>query len=137
MTQYNKPLPAPNIDTKPFWDFCKKHELRMQKCSDCGHIRFPQSIICPKCHSLEADWVKLSGKGKVYSYTVYHYLYHKSFADDIPYVTASIELEEGPRMMSNITGCKPEDVTIGMPVELYFEDVGEDYALPKFKPSSS
>lgn len=136
MLTYEKPLPSPTPDTQPFWDYCKKHELRMQKCVQCGHIRYPPGIVCPKCHSMEAEWVKLSGKGKVFSFVVFHYVYNKAFSDDVPYVAASIELEEGPRMMSNITGCKPDEVKVNMPVELYFEDISDDFALPKFKPGS-
>ncbi len=134
MTEYKKPLPEPNDDTKPFWDYCKRHELRMQKCRQCGYVRCPPSIVCPNCHSLEAEWVKLSGKGKVFSFTIFHYVYDKAFANDIPYAVASIELEEGPRMVSNIVGCPLEDIKVDMPVEVYFEDISEQFALPKFKP---
>ncbi|MBI4187985.1 MAG: Zn-ribbon domain-containing OB-fold protein [Chloroflexi bacterium] len=134
MTMYTKPLPDPTIETKPFWDYCKKHELRMQKCVQCGHIRFPPGIVCPKCHSMESDWVKLSGKGKVFSFVIFHYVYNKAFKDEVPYASAAIELDEGPRMMSNITGCKLEDIKINMPVEVYFEDITGEFALPKFKP---
>ncbi len=134
MTTYEKPLPSPTTDTQPFWDYLKKHELRMQKCLQCGHIRYPPSMVCPKCHSMEAEWVKLSGKGKVFSFVIYHYVYNKAFSNDIPYAAASIELEEGPRVMSNITGCKLEDIRIDMPVEVHFEDVTDEFALPKFKP---
>ena len=134
MSEYKKPLPIPNPDTKPFWDYCKKHELRMQKCSHCGYIRYPASIICPECHSMEAEWTRLSGKGKVFSFIIYRRLYNKAFSDDTPYCTASIELEEGPRMPSNIIGCKLDDIKIDMPVEVHFEDVTDEFALPKFKP---
>ena len=132
---YEKPLPIINEDNAPYWEYAKKHELRMQKCSRCGYIRFPVSIVCPRCHSLEAEWTKLSGKGKVYSYIIYHQAYHPSYKDDIPYALAIIQLDEGPRMESNITDCHLEDIKIGMPVELYFDDVTEDISLPKFKPA--
>jgi len=135
MAGYEKPLPNLNESTGPFWDYCKKRELRMQKCAQCGHLRYPPSIICPKCHSMEAEWARLSGKGKVYSFAVFHQVYHKGFANDIPYAVAIIELDEGPRMLSNVSGRKPEDLTIDMPVEVYFEDVTEEFALPKFRPA--
>ena len=134
MTTYEKPLPNPPLEAMPFWDFCKKHELRMQGCSHCGYIRYPPSIVCPKCHSMEAEWVKLSGRGKVFSFATYHYVYDRAFANDIPYAVASIELEEGPRMMSNVIGVKPEDIRPDMPVEVHFEDVTDEFSLPKFKP---
>jgi hypothetical protein len=81
-----------------------------------------------------AEWVKLSGKGTVYSFTNVNYVYHKAFASEIPYVIAIIALEEGPRILSNIIKWKKEDLKIGMPVEVEFEDVTDQFALPKFKP---
>ena len=133
---YDKPLPVINEDTAPYWEYCRKHELRMQKCQQCGYIRFPASIVCPKCHSLEAEWTKLSGKGRVYSFIVYHQVYHPSYKDDIPYAVAIIQLDEGPRMESNITDCKMEDIKIDMPVQVYFDDITDEVTLPKFKPAS-
>lgn len=135
MANYEKPLPQPTADTQAFWDYCKKHELRLQKCTQCGHIRYPPSIICPKCRSMEAEWVKLSGKGKVFSFVIFRYLYNKAFANDMPYVDAAIELEEGPRMLGMITGCELEDVKVDMPVEVYFDNATKEFSLPKFKPS--
>lgn len=135
MGDYTKPLPLINEETKPYWEYCKKHELRMQRCSECGYIRFPISILCTRCHSMASEWVKLSGKGSVYSYTIYRVAYHPAFKDEIPYVLAIIQLEEGPRMESNIVGCKPEYVSIEMPVEVSFEDVTDEVSLPKFKPA--
>jgi uncharacterized protein len=136
MANYTKPLPLINEETKPYWDYCRQHELRMQKCRGCGYIRFPISPLCPRCHSMESEWVKLSGKGKIYTFTVYRVAYHPAFKDDIPYILAVIHLDEGSRMESNIIGCKPEDVKIDMPVEVSFEDVTSEVSLPKFKPTN-
>ena len=135
MAKYDKPLPLVDEDTAPYWEYCKKHELRMQKCTQCGYIRFPVSIICPKCHSMEAEWTKLSGKGKVYSFIIYRQAFHPSYENDIPYAVAIIKLDEGPCMESNINGCKMEDIKIDMPVEVYFDDVTDEVSLPKFKPA--
>jgi hypothetical protein len=136
MGKYEKPLPIINEDTAPYWEYCHQHELRMQKCKECGNVRFPVSILCPACHSMETDWEKLSGKGRVYSFVVFRLAYHEAYRNDIPYVVAIIELDEGPRMESNIIDCEIEDVKISMPVEVVFEDVTEEVALPKFKPVS-
>ena len=136
MTDYKKPLPVVNDDNRQYWEYCKKHELRMQKCLGCGHVRFPSSIICPACHALEAEWTILRGKGIVYSYVIYRTAYHPAFQDQIPYVVAIIQLDEGPRMESNIIGCKIEEVKINIPVEVCFEDVAEKVSVPKFKPSA-
>ena len=133
---YNKPLPRPNPDTQPFWDACQQHELRFQKCLDCDHVRWPASIICPSCYSKETERIKASGKGTVYTFTVYHHAFHPAFKEDIPYVTAIIELEEGPHLLSNIVNCDPETVYCDMPVEVTWDDVDENYSLPKFKPAN-
>ena len=135
MATYEKPLPIVNEETKPYWEHCKKHELRMQKCTACGYTRFPISMVCPRCHSVEAEWTKLSGKGKVYSYIIYRQAYHPAYKDEIPYVVAIIQLDEGPRMESNIIGCNVEDVKIDMPVEVHFDDVTAEVSLPKFRPA--
>lgn len=133
MAVYDKPLPVINEDNRQYWEYCKRHEFRIQKCTECGYLRFPCSIICPKCHSMDSEWTKLNGKGKVYSYIVYRQVYHPSYKNDIPYVVAIIELDEGPRMESNITGCKIEEIKIGMPVEVYFDDITAEISLPKFR----
>ena len=132
---YQKPLPQPNADTKPFWDGCKEHQLRFQKCRNCGLVRWPPSIICPMCYSYDTEWIVASGKGKVYTFAVCHQAYYKVFENDLPYVTAVVELEGGPRLLSNIVGCSPEEVRCDMPVEVTWEDISEEFSLPKFKPA--
>ncbi len=134
--EYAKPLPGIDEDNKPFWDYCKQHELRMQKCTNCGQLFYPPSAMCPHCQNMKFEWAKLSGKGKVFSFIVVRRASHPGFAKDAPYVVAIIETDEGTRMTSNVIGCKPEDVKIGMPVEVVFEDATKDFALPKFKPAA-
>lgn len=129
-----RPLPYATPDTKPFWNYARQHELRMQKCQDCGHIRWPAGMFCPKCLSDKAEWVKLSGKGSVYTFGITHYIYDKWYTDKVPYAVAVIELAEGPHTMGNVTGCKHEDIKIGMPVEVYFDDVNEEFSIPTWRP---
>jgi uncharacterized OB-fold protein len=131
-----KPLPKPNADTKPFWEGCKDHQLRFQKCRECGFVRWPPSLLCPSCHSAESDWIRATGKGRVYSFAVYHVAFHPAFKDDIPYVTAVVELDEGPRLLTDIIGCNPSDVTCDMPLDVIWHDISEELSLPKFKPIS-
>lgn len=133
---YEKPLPKPNPDTKPFWSGCREHQLRFQKCHSCGHVRWPASILCPKCHSSDTEWIVASGKGKVYTFVVFHHAYHKAFENDLPYVTAVIELEEGPHILSNIVGCSPKEVSCDIPVSVKWEDISEEFSLPKFEPAT-
>ncbi len=132
--EYNKPLPGINEENKPFWDYTKQHEFRVQKCLKCGELFYPPSPMCPHCQHLESEWVKLSGKGKVYSFVIVRRANHPGFAKDAPYVVAIIQMAEGTRFTSNITGCKPEEVYIEMPVEVVFEDVTKEISLPKFRP---
>ncbi len=105
-------------------------------CKDCGAlIQVGQSTdLCPKCWGRNLEWRALSGKGKVFTFSVIHQVYHPGFKGETPYVTAVIELDEGARFLSNVVGCAPEDVKIDMPVEVYFEDINEDVTLPKFRP---
>ena len=89
--------------------------------------------MCPECLSTEWVWTKVSGRGIVYSFVVFHRVYHTGFKDEVPYVVAVVELEEGPRLMSNIIGCDPNAVHCDMPVEVVFDDVSEEVTLPKFR----
>lgn len=125
---------ATDTDNKPYWDYIRQHELRVQKCLKCGKLHYPVSPICPHCMGLESDWVKLSGKGKVASFVVVHRGRSPLFPPNAPYVVAIIETEEGIRMLSNVVGCKPEDVKMDMPVELVFQDFGPELTVPRFKP---
>jgi len=132
---YQKPLPQPTADDKFFWDGCKEHRLLFQKCRDCGLVRWPPNIICPNCYSRAADIIASAGKGKLYTYAVYHRAYHPGFAADLPYVTAVIELAEGPHLLSNVVGSRPDDLKCDMPVEVVWEDVTPEISLPKFRPA--
>jgi uncharacterized protein len=131
---YDKPLPHVTEDNREFWDGCKARELRFQKCKLCGHVRWPPALICSMCHAQETEWVVASGKGTVYTFAVYHVAYHSGFKDDLPYVVAVIALEEGPHLLTNIVDCPADQVTCDMPVLVKWEDITEDFTLPKFKP---
>ena len=129
-----KPLPRPSEDSAPFWDAAFRGELRLQQCADCRHIRFPPAILCARCLSERCEWVRLSGRGTVYSWIVVHQSQHPAFNADVPYNVAIIELEEGPRLHTNIIECANQQIHIGMPVEAAFVRVSDDTALVKFRP---
>ena len=129
-----KPLPAVTNETAPYWEGCKKHELRIQKCGACGNFQFYPRILCTKCSSDRVEWIKASGRAKVTTFTIVRRPVSPAFADDVPYVVALVALDEGPTMMTNIVGCLPEQVKIGMPVAVTFEDWTEDISIPKFRP---
>ena len=135
MAEYKKPLPRPTAASAPFWEATKRHELQIQRCGSCGaHIFYPREV-CPECLSSSLQWLKVSGKGMVYSYTIAQAPTHPAFAEDVPYVIAIVELAEGPHLTTNIIGCKPEDVRVGMPVVATFDDVTPEMTLVKFRPA--
>jgi len=128
-----KPLPSISDFNRPFWEAAKKHEFKLQRCNDCSKVWAPNGPVCPYCFSTDYRWDKLSGRGKVASWVVFHKLYHPAFAKDIPYNVAFVELAEGPRIIANIVGTSNADITIGMPVEVTFEDVNPDISIPRFR----
>lgn len=132
MAEYKKPLPIIDDDSRNFWEGCKKHELLIQKCEDCGIFRFPPRTICHKCLSMNFKWIKSSGKGEVYTFSNIFQPFGPGW--DIPYVVAIVQLAENVKMMSNIIDCDPEAVEIGMKVGVCFDDVTKNITLPKFKP---
>ncbi len=134
MKDYRKPLPDVNDDNREFWRGCRRHELRFQRCEDCGHVRWPASMICPSCHSRNTQWITSRGRGKVYTFATYHVAFHPAFKDDLPYVVADVELEEGPRLLTQIVDCPLGEVVCDMPVDVKWEDVTEEFSLPKFRP---
>ncbi|RMF85370.1 MAG: Zn-ribbon domain-containing OB-fold protein [Nitrospinota bacterium] len=135
MATYQKPLPVVDEESRPYWEACKRHELVIQRCKDCGTFRFYPRALCGECLSGNTEWVRASGKGTVYTFTVTYQNRGAGFRDELPYILAYVELEEGVRMLTNIVDCPPEKVRIGMPVEVTFEDVTEEITLPKFRPA--
>jgi len=131
--EYSKPLPEVTVDSKPFWDACKRHELTLQRCRNCGQLRNP-SPICQKCLSMESEWVTVTGRGRLYTWVVVYQRYHPGFAQETPYNVAIVELDEGPRLVTNIIGCQNEALRIGMEVEVTFDDVTDEITLPRFRP---
>ncbi len=134
MSEYKKPLPRPTIESRPYWDGLRQQKLLMPRCDDCKGYWFPPSALCPHCSSEKWTWTETSGRGHIFSYVVYHRVYHPGFADDVPYTVAVIELEEGPRMLSNVIGIPPDKVACDMKVEVRFDPVTDDVTLPKFRP---
>jgi len=132
--EYRKPLPGIDNVNRPYWEAAKRHELVMQKCRQCGQYRYPPGTTCPRCLADDLEWVKVSGRGTVFTWTVFHKVYHPGFAGEVPYAVVAVELEEGPRVTSNLVDCPLEGIRIGMPVEVVFDDVTEEMTLPKFRP---
>ncbi|MDG9724453.1 MULTISPECIES: bifunctional MaoC family dehydratase N-terminal/OB-fold nucleic acid binding domain-containing protein [unclassified Streptomyces] len=128
-----RPRPAVNRDNAFFFDGAKRHRLLIQRCAACSALRHPPGPCCPECNSLEWDTVEASGRGHVHSYVVNHHPRHPAF--DYPLVVAVVELAEGTRLITNLTGVAPEDVAIDMPVVLDWLDADPDLTLPVFRPA--
>lgn len=129
-----KPLPEPSALTEPFWQGLRRREVRIQRCGECQRYVFYPRALCPYCLSDRLEWVRASGKGRVYSYTVVRRAMHPAFQAEVPYVFAIIELEEGVRLPSNVINCRPEDLRVDMPVKAVYHDVTSEITLLKFEP---
>jgi len=129
-------LPLPDVDTAPFWAAASRGELSMQSCSVCHRLRFPPRPMCPSCGSLDALWEGVSGRGTVWSYVVCYPPVLPAFADRAPYPVVLVELAEDPmlRMLGGISDCPPDRLCIGLPVQVWFEQLGEGLSLPQWRP---
>ncbi len=132
---YPKPLPQPTAVTKPYWDAAREHRLSLLRCGSCDRYVFYPRPLCPFCAGADLVWTDVSGRASVYSYTVARRPTARPFEPDVPYVIAIVELAEGPHMTTNIVGCDPDSVRIGMPVEVEFEDATDEVTLVKFRPA--
>ena len=130
---YKLPLPRTGGMSADFYSFCKQHELRFQRCTECGTWRHIPRDICAKCGSFKWEWARSSGKGKVFSWTTATQPMMPQFADQVPYSPVIVELDEGVRMVTWLTGVKPDELKLGMPVEVAFDDVTPEVSLPKFR----
>jgi uncharacterized OB-fold protein len=127
------PLPQPSIETEPFWTAVQDRKLMMPKCDACGTVAFPPTVACGACENTQFTWTQLSGDGTVYSFVVYHRVYHPAFADKVPYVVAVVDLDEGPRIISNIVDMPIAEVRCDMPVRVVYDEVRDGYLIPKFE----
>jgi uncharacterized OB-fold protein len=119
----------------PFWEAARRGQLVVQRCTACGTLRFPAREVCSHCLSREAEWTPVSGRGEVFSRVVMHQANHPAFAAVAPYAVVVVQLAEGVRIMSNVVDCAVGDVRIGMPVEVVFEPLDDQIALPLFRPA--
>ena len=135
-TQGTRPLPVPTPETQHYWDGCAAGELRLQKCTACSNVYFPPRPFCAKCGSREVAVVKASGKAKLHTYVIHH---RPAPGFTPPYAIAVVELEEGPRLMTNIVGCPqtPEALKLDMPLVVTFEKQNDAITLPLFKPAGA
>jgi uncharacterized protein len=135
----DRPLPAPaperTPETEAFWDATAAGLLLLARCDRCDAVIWYPKTYCPECGGLSVSWREAAGTGTVYSFTVAH-RGPGPFRDAAPYVIAYVELTEGPRVLTNIVGCEPDQVAIGQPVQVVFSGTGQGSALYRFEPSS-
>jgi uncharacterized OB-fold protein len=135
VAEYTKPLPEITAESRPFWEGCTRHQFLVQRCRTCGARQHYPRGICAACWSDDLEWLPSSGRGTVYSFTVTYRTQARGFKDELPYVLAHVELEEGVQVLTNLVGADHEKIRIGMPVRVTFEDVTADVSIPRFTPA--
>ncbi|HUP85425.1 MAG TPA: Zn-ribbon domain-containing OB-fold protein [Acidimicrobiales bacterium] len=127
------PVPAPNFDTQEFWDATAEGRFLLKRCDDCGVVIWYPRFLCPDCSSTSTSWFEATGKGTVYSFTVPR-RGNGAYREAAPFIVAYVELEEGPRILTNLVDVAPESVAVGLAVEVVWHDTGEGNALYRFRP---
>jgi hypothetical protein len=134
MSSLPAPVPPADEGNADFWAATAERRLLLRRCDDCGTAIWYPRPYCPSCRSTSTTWFEASGRGTLYSYTVVRRGMGQ-FATHVPYVLAYVELEEGPRVMTNVVDCDPADVHIGMTLEVVWDDTGEGISLYRFRPA--
>ena len=132
---FSRPLPQPTPVTQPFWDALREHRVVIQRCRECGaHVYYPRAA-CSACWSPDLDWVEVSGRGEVHTFTIARAPTAPHFRDEVPQIIALVELDEGVRLTTTLPGLRPEDVRVGLAVEPRFDDVpGGEVTLLRYAP---
>jgi len=129
-----KPKPRVTPDNAPFWEACRRHRLELPWCEACGAAFLPPSPVCPHCLGEDVGWRAASGRATVSTFVIVHQRWFPAFAGDLPYNVAQVELEEGPRLTANLVGIANDDIRVGLPVEVVFDEVDGETTLPRFRP---
>ena len=134
----DRPVPQPiTPESKPYWDGLKEGKLMLPRCGACKQAFFYPRVFCPKCHSRDVSWVQATGKGTLHSFGIGHQSFNKAFKMPPPYVLALVQLDEGPRMMTNLINvvADPTAIKCDMPVQVVFHKVTDDVTVPLFEPA--
>jgi hypothetical protein len=124
-------------EARPYWDGAREGRLMVPRCRACGQAFFYPRVLCPFCASRDIEWIQASGRGRLYSFAIAHQIGNKAFRVTMPVVLALVELEEGPRLLTNLVNVAPDPATIrcDMPVEVVFEKQTDEISLPLFQPA--
>jgi len=128
-----RPVPVPDEASAPFFEGAARGELMLQRCVACGAFMWPVKTRCVECFSGDVEWAPSSGRAELYSWAVVHQKY-PGFEE--PYVLATVETSDGVRFNTSIVGAEPDELVIGMPLEVVFERVSDDVVVPKFRPAT-
>jgi uncharacterized OB-fold protein len=132
-TPNRRPVPVPDERSASFFQAAKEGRLLIKKCPSCSRFLAPQREICDSCGNEALEWTQASGRGTIYSFVIMHQLLHPAFRDEIPYNVIVVELEEGPRLTSNLVGTPNREIRVGLPVEAVFEELSDEVSVPKFR----
>jgi uncharacterized protein len=129
----------PNIteENQLFWASLRDHDLKLPFCMRCEKAFYPPQSRCPRCLGQRLEWRQASGRARLHSWVVVHQVYDKSFADRVPYVVAAVELEEGPRLITNVVNCSPDGITADMGLKATYRDLTDEVALVQFEPDGA
>ena len=127
-------LPTPDAETQPFWDAAREGQLLLRRCEDCNTASFYPRRFCPSCWSENVTWIAATGRATLYTWSVVHSNDLPPFGERVPYVAAVVDLEEGPRMMTNVIGCDFDSLHIDMKLVVDFEVRTDDITVPVFRP---
>jgi uncharacterized protein len=128
-------LPTPDLETKPFWDGCKEGRFLIRHCNACGADHYYPRPFCPTCWSDGVAWKQASGRATLYTYSIVHVNDLPPFGERVPYVAAVVELEEGPRVMTNIEGVEHDALHIGMQLVVDYKPISDDVTIAVFRPA--
>lgn len=130
-------LPTPDDFTQTWWEGTAQGKLRIRRCADCGRAHYYPRPFCPHCWSEQVSWEDACGRGTLYTYSIVFQNDLPPFPDRVPYVAAVVDLDEGPRMMTNVVDCPFDQLRVGMPLEVTFRQETEQVTLPVFRPASA
>lgn len=134
MANHSRPLPRIDEDSREYWASAHAHALKLQRCDNCHSFRFYPSHACHHCGSLKYTWEPIGGFGEIYTYSVLKRARGNPFEDLLPLILVLVKLDEGPVMMANLFNCDESEVSIGMKVQVSYEDVNDEITLPVFVP---
>jgi uncharacterized OB-fold protein len=130
-------LPTPDDETQAFWDGCRAGQFLVRRCNACHEFHYYPRPFCPKCWSVDVEWAPASGRARLYTYSVVHSNDLPPWPERVPYVAAVVDLEEGPRVMTNVEGVEFDDLEIGMALVVDFKAISDDVTVPVFRPAGA